>query len=100
MTAISTLYKDSLPPGVTGQTTVGTSAAQVKNLPVELATGVLLKAIVGNTGIIYVGFNASVTAANGFPLNPGDTIPLSIDSLEKVWIIGSAAGQVLAWIAQ
>ena len=47
--------------------------------------------------VVYVG-NNGVTVANGYRLQPGATVSLDIDDLNKVNVTGTA-GNVVSWIA-
>lgn len=52
---------------------------------------------VGTNDVVYVG-NATVTAANGYRLQPGATVSIDIDDLYKVNVAGTA-GNVVSYIA-
>lgn len=52
---------------------------------------------VGTNDVVYVG-NATVTAANGYRLQPGATVSLDIDDLNKVNVTGTV-GNVVSYIA-
>lgn len=47
--------------------------------------GCVLKALTANTGLVYVG-GATVAAANGYPLSPGESISLDIQNLNQIWL--------------
>ena len=58
-------------------------------------------------GLVYVGFAANVNfagsatpATDGYPLPPGEELPVAIDRLDKVWIIASIAGHAVNFLAQ
>lgn len=62
-------------------------------------TGVIVKALPGNLGILYVGNDNTVTTATGFPLESGETITLEVDDANKIWVIADIDNQGLAWVA-
>lgn len=76
------------------QVTVGTAAVQLpaRHQPTK---GALVKALSTNTGIVYVGHDINVTAANGFELTANQSIELEVESTDDIYVIGSAAGQVV-----
>lgn len=75
------------------------AAEQIVVAPNPAVFGVLIKALVENTGTIYIGKSAAVTSSNGFPLGPGDAMVLPVDDANKVWAIASIDDQALAWVA-
>jgi len=50
-----------------------------------------------SNAVVYVG-NDAVTAANGYRLQPGATVSLDIDDLNKVYVTGTV-GNVVSYIA-
>lgn len=60
--------------------------------------GVIVKALPGNNGTIYVGL-AGVTTATGFPLDAGETVTIPVDDANKVYARSDINNQGLAWIA-
>ena len=98
------ILRDSLPSGSTGYTIVGTSAIKLRDNSRELLTGVSIKADTANAGVVYVGFSDQISAnadtKSGYPLAAGDSVPISIDDIAKVYIIASAITQKVFFIAQ
>lgn len=45
-----------------------------------------VKAFSTNGGLIYVGFNSGLSAANGYELAVSEAIDIYIDRADKVWI--------------
>jgi uncharacterized Zn-binding protein involved in type VI secretion len=91
--------KQSGPKFQVGVGTVGTGAAQqLTATPTEAIKGIYVKC---TSGTIYVGPNANVTATNGYPLaSAGDSVvEVAVDSPDKIWVIGGAAGQTYKWLA-
>ena len=72
--------------------TVDDSAAALTSVKCH---GVVLKAICpGQT--IYIGADATVSAANGYPMSDGETLSLEVFDVAEIWAIASAADQHLA----
>lgn len=59
----------------------------VERLPNVPCGKVIIKALAGNTGNVYLGYDTSVTTATGFQLDAGDEIELNIDNLNKLYRI-------------
>lgn len=59
--------------------------------------GVLVKAMPGNTGNVFVGL-VGVTTATGFPLDAGESLMVPVDDANKIYVIGSADNQAIAWV--
>lgn len=98
------IVKDTvLSRGATAGKAVGTSAVQFGHTA-ELSSGVTIKAAAGNSGIIYVGYNAGVTAGDtadtdGFELSAGESQPFPVTHLDKLWVIADGAAQKFYWAA-
>lgn len=93
------ILKSSFPEAlVYGNNTCTTVAEQLSSTSTLLAVGVWVKAAAANTNIIYVGSDSSVTTTNGYPLAAGESVFVSIDNLNKVWIYGGAAAQDCRYI--
>lgn len=76
------------------------------NDPTEIITSgtvtgsVVLRAIPGNGGIVYIGFNSNVTTSNGFPLEAGDSLSLDIDiDKQPLWGTADTGGDEIRWLA-
>lgn len=73
---------------------INSAAVNVANAGTRVALGVtairtvIIKANKANTGIIYVG-GVTVTAANGFPLDPGQQTTVSQKTLATIYIDAS-----------
>mgnify|MGYP001586299131 CR=1 FL=1 len=86
------------------KSSIGVTAVQMLATDTKIQKGVVVKADNNNSGIVYVGKSASVTAGSadatdGFPLYPGDSVKLDVGNLNLVYLIGSAAGQKVFFIA-
>lgn len=52
--------------------------------------GILVKVVSSAAGIVYVGGDANVTAANGFPLAASESLTVPIDDPARIFLISSA----------
>jgi hypothetical protein len=82
---------------------VGTTAVRLTTTDFKCIKGVLVRAPSTNTGNVYVG-KSDVTAGtnantDGMLLEPGDAVFIEVDNPNKVYVIASAAGQKVFWIA-
>lgn len=77
------------------QETIGTSELQLANNP--LSYSVTVKALNGNSAVVYVGVSG-VDASNGFELNAGESISLSIDNTNRLYVIASDINQKICLI--
>lgn len=77
------------------QETIGISELQLANNP--LSYSVTVKALNGNSAVVYVGVSG-VDASNGFELNPGESISLSIDNTNRLYVIASDINQKICLI--
>lgn len=78
---------------------VDTTAEQLTATSMVAKFGVLVKTDHTNAGIVYVG-NADVTAGttdatDGLPLRAGEAVLVKVDNANKVYVIGSAANQIV-----
>jgi hypothetical protein len=81
-----------------GKKTVTTAGTRVTLASTQAVRSVVIKALVGNTGTIYVG-NSTVASTNGFALSPGDSISLDIADLTTVNLDASVSGEGVTYIA-
>ena len=83
-----------------GQKTVTTSGTEVQLTATSTTcSSLLVKALAGNTGKIYVGGNSSVTTSNGFELSKGDSVGLDVDNVQDVYIDAQTNGEGVSWIS-
>lgn len=83
---------------------IGTSAVQIIVASTPAKIGVTVKAANSNTGTVYVGNSAGVTAGtadatDGFELAGGESVVIDIDNVNKLYAIASAASQKVYWTA-
>lgn len=84
------------------KSTIGTTAVRIIVASTVAKHGVLVKAANDNTGTIYVG-NSNVTAdttdaTDGFELGAGESVTVPINNANKIYVIGSVAGQKVFWV--
>ena len=81
-----------------GQITVTTAGTAVQG-PATGGLHIAVKALAGNTGIVYIGNDAAgdVTSANGFELSPGDGVVVR-KSLDAFWFDAATSGDKLSWL--
>lgn len=82
-----------------GQVTVTTAGTAVSG-PDQKARLVVVKALAGNTGIVYVGNDGAgdVTSSNGFELSTGESVLLQVPNLNELRFDAATNGDKLCWI--
>jgi hypothetical protein len=85
---------------VSGQITVTTAGTAVQGGNVELSNGVYVKALAGNTGVVYVGNDGAgdVAAGNGFQLSAGEVVPVQVSNLNQLWFDAATNGDKFCWL--
>ena len=58
-----------------------------------------IKAKVTNTDTIFIGKDAAMTAANGYPLSPGESVTFEIADLEAVFVRVVVNGEGVNYLA-
>ena len=97
MSASVDVAKESIAGWASGNGTVGTTPQKLGDYPV--AKKVVVRANGGNSGVITIGATSD-QAAEGFILAAADRSPeIYVDDINKIWVVGSAAGQGYSWIA-
>ena len=82
-----------------GQKTVTTAGTEVALASSQaILSGVRIKALAANTGIIYVGANP-VTSSTGFALAAGEEVFVEVANLATVYIDSSVNGEGVSYIA-
>lgn len=61
--------------------------------------GVSIKALSTNTDFVYIGNNGSISSSVGHALDPGDSVFLNIDNINKVYILSASSTQTVTYIA-
>lgn len=77
---------------------ISTASVQLTATSTPLQVGVTIKALPGNSGIVYVGSSSSVSTSNGYPLAAGDEKFIACDDLNLIWFYGSVASQEIRYI--
>lgn len=80
----------------TGRKVVTTSGIKVQ-LSGSSCVSVTIKALSANTGFIYVG-GTNLTTSNGLELAAGESVSLSIDHTEKLYIDASVNGDGVSYL--
>lgn len=78
--------------------TVTTAGARVALASSQAVMSVCIKALITNTGYIYVG-DSSLSSTNGFQLLAGDTVSLDISNLNTIYIDSSVSGEGVTYIS-
>lgn len=70
----------------TGKTTVSTAGTRVVlGTSTAVNSGVVVKALSANTGLIYVG-GTNVASTNGFQLAKSESVTIITPNLANIWI--------------
>ena len=80
-----------------GKKTVAVAGTAEALVGSTTAKSVTIKALIANTGVIYVG-NSGVLSTNGFALAAGDTISLDIANLATVFVNSSVNGEGVTYL--
>lgn len=81
-----------------GQKTVTTTPTSIASG--ALKVGVTLKALRSNSGPVYVGNGGTLTSANGYILDSGDTVFIETDDLKKIFVrVDTGIIATIAYIA-
>lgn len=81
-----------------GKKTVTTAGTRVTLASSTVVKSVTIKALVTNTGLIYVG-DTAVANTNGYQLSAGDTVSLSIANLATVNLDSDVNGEGVTYVA-
>lgn len=77
-----------------------TSIALSISSTTPIKTGVHVKAPLSNTNTIYIGSNTLTTApSSGFPLEPGESLFIEIDNINKIYARSDSTNQKIAYLA-
>lgn len=81
-----------------GRVTVTTAGTAVQGPDVPGAS-FAIKAHPDNTDTVWVG-NASntVTSSTGYPLNPGEAVPIDVTNLSLLWFNADVNGEKVCWL--
>ena len=81
---------------------IGQTAVQLTTRKLRAKRGILVKASIGNSGIVYVGSSPSITAdsvdaTDGYELSAGESKTVEVTNPSTVFVIASAPGQKVFW---
>lgn len=81
--------------------TAGTAEALNGGTSLTVPKGAILKvkALSGNTDLVYVG-DSGVSSANGYELNAGEEVRLKVDDVATVYIDVAVNGEGVCWIVE
>jgi len=85
---------------ISGQITVTTAGTEVQGGDVALSNGVYVRALTGNTGVVYVGNDGAgaVTSSNGYQLDKGEMILVQVTNLNQLWFDAATNGDKFCWL--
>lgn len=83
---------------LTGQRTVGTTVVGLVATVTSATRGVQLKASASNSGTVYVGHSSSASSSNGLSLAAGEGLLLKVDDAQKIFLVSTAADQVVEYL--
>lgn len=101
----STSTTGKTPPATKGTgygVTILANAGEVyEAIPLDVESNTwAIRANPNNSGIIYFGWDDNVSTGNGFPLQAGDNLSISLDNQEQqVYASAASAGDELRYIA-
>jgi hypothetical protein len=99
---VVSFYKEQNMATLSGQTAVATAGTAVQLAADQLINGpVMVKALPGNTDLVYIGNVAGdVASTNGLPLAAGEMVILGqVGNLSSIWVDSAVNGEGVAWIA-
>jgi|WetSurMetagenome_2_1015567.scaffolds.fasta_scaffold166474_4 hypothetical protein len=88
------------PQQISGQITVTTAGTEVQGSNIATPYGVYVKALAGNTGVMYVGNNGdgTVSSSTGFQLSAGAAIHVNVANLSDLWVDSASNGDKVCWL--
>jgi len=89
-------------PTLSGQTTVAAAGTAVKLATDQLVNGpIMVKALPGNTGLVYIGnVDGDVASNNGLPLAASEVQVIThVGNLSSLWVDSAVNGEGVAWLA-
>ncbi len=81
----------------TGHKAVTTAGTQVALAASTACKKVTIKALAGNSGLIYVGIS-TVSSLDGFELTKQEEITIYTDNLANIWIDSAVNGEGVSYI--
>ena len=80
-----------------GQTNVTTAGTRVSLGACTAILGVVIRAKLTKTGLIYVG-DSGVTSSNGYILDRGSAVSIGVDNLADIFIDSSVSGEGVSYL--
>lgn len=82
-----------------GQNTVASAGtAEAIGSSQAILSGVTVKALAGNAGVVYVG-NSGVDSTNGLELSPGEQVFIEVANVATVYVDAATNDDGVSWIA-
>ena len=90
----------SVATAISGQITGTFAGTEQQGANVPLTNGVYIKALAGNTGVVYVGNDGAgtVSASSGFQLDKGDMILIQVSNLNQLWFDVVTSCDKFCWL--
>jgi hypothetical protein len=84
---------------LSGQITVATAGTAVQGTDVP-GYGFFIRALDGNTGLIYVGNDGAddLTSSNGYELSGGDQVYIEVPNLDEIFFDAATSGDKVSWL--
>ena len=85
---------------ISGQVTVTTAGTAVIGTTADCNNGVYVRALDGNTGVIYVGNDGSndVSSSNGYELSAGQQILCQVRNVNELYFDAATNGDKVCWL--
>jgi hypothetical protein len=85
---------------ISGQITVETAGTAVQGTDISTPNGVFVKALSGNTGVVYIGNDGAgdVSATTGFQLAAGNSVLVPVSNLKDLWFDSASNGDKFCWL--
>jgi len=77
--------------GLATQLSVGTNAVQIPSSPLKYRRALSIRNN-SSAAVLYIGFSSSVTTGTGFPIKPGEALPMDMNAGIIIWGISDANG--------
>lgn len=96
------LAKDTVQQFQHGQKLISTSAVRIIDIDSRFVKGILLRSAgdndpTPNVDTIWIG-RSNVTANDGMPISPGETMTVPLESGANLYAISTSANQSIAWL--
>lgn len=83
----------------TGRTSSTYPSVQQLDSGYTCGKGVSVKALSTNTDFIYIGNSGSFSGSVGHALDPGDSVFITINNLNKIYVLAASSTQTVTYIA-